>query len=531
MIGDRTGVLKGASIEARRSAAPALRSRFMNPPAAPGSTSRRRELSLLLVVLGVALFLRLGDFREPWSQRGWQHMGATFAIMARNFVEQGYLTTRLAPATNPEPPADGSWDLFLHHPPTFPLLLSASFHALGVHEWSARLVPIVFSLLELLAVFWIARRLFGSVAGLAAAALGATLPATAFYGSHVCELGPVVMAGVALAFVCYLRYLERPGPGRFALLAVTLLFAVTNDWPGAYLAGLLFLHAWYRGHVRAAVGLLVLGVCVISLHLAHVHWATGHALEGGRGGGLVDSFLGRSWTGIGRVGGWSVVLPSLWRHLEHLYTAPVIALAVSGLVLLRGRPERGAFLVFLLAGLMHTLVFGEGAVRHEFWNITMAPSLLVLAGGVFQAIRSRSRNMQVLGLVTLLGCMAIGALRTHRDFQAIQSDYHARLGEVVYNHSRPGDTVTSCEFQADPMAYYARRRFSNRITDELVDSILQARGAATELPPVLFVIPEKKFEPHGHERLLQMLHELAEPTVVETEACGKVYLFDGIRGR
>lgn len=79
------------------------------------------------------------------------------------------------------------------------------------------------------------------------------------------------------------------------------------------------------------------------------------------------------------------------------------------------------------------------------------------------------------------------------------------------------------------MAFYARRRITNQITDDMIDVILRSRGAANELPPLIFVLPEKKFDPHGHDRLFEIPSALKEPQVVETEACGNVYLFDGIQ--
>ncbi|MEW6746880.1 MAG: glycosyltransferase family 39 protein [Planctomycetota bacterium] len=494
---------------------------------APGG-KRPWRIALVVTILGGALALRLGDFTEPWTQQGWQHMGATFAIMARNYVEQGYLTTRLAPATNPEPPPDGRWDLFLHHPPFFPLALSLSFLVFGVHEWSARLVPILASLIELIAILAITRTLFGEREGLVAAALAAIVPATAFYGSHVCELGPVVMAFASSAFALHLRYLAQPSRPVFVGLLACVAGAATNDWPGVYMAGAIVLHLLWMRRRREAITIVALVAALLLLHLAHVAWATGDLFQGGRGGGLKHAFEQRTWLGIERAGKTvSFALNAIGGHLVSLYTWPVVILAGLGLVQVRRSASPSAVAALVLAGLAHTLIFGEGATRHDFWNITMAPFLLMLAGAgmvkLTHALRPPSARVVTCAVLTLAAALP-AAYRTHQLFEYIESDYFYTLGRVINQHTQPGDQpIATTEFQADPMAYYARRRISPQITDALVSYF---KGTYA---PGIFVVAEKKFQAHEHEKVFELLSRAATPTVVPTESCGKVYIFDLLR--
>ena len=84
------------------------------------------ELLALLAVLAAALWLRLGDFNEPFGGYAWSHLSSRLALQGRNFAENGYAVTRFAPATDPVPPADGLWQTYVNHPPLLSLVLSAS---------------------------------------------------------------------------------------------------------------------------------------------------------------------------------------------------------------------------------------------------------------------------------------------------------------------------------------------------------------------------------------------------------------------
>ncbi|HZM01222.1 MAG TPA: glycosyltransferase family 39 protein, partial [Planctomycetota bacterium] len=177
---------------------------------------RRSEVAALAALLAAALLLRLGDFTEPWTGAGWQQVGALISTEARNYVQHGWWTLRFAPALDVGPPRAEGWDFYMHHPPGLALMISASFAVFGVAEWSARLVPVAASLLELVAIWALTRRLFGRGAALVAATLCATIPATAFYGSLVDDIGPALMVFVCAAFALHLRHLERPTRASFA---------------------------------------------------------------------------------------------------------------------------------------------------------------------------------------------------------------------------------------------------------------------------------------------------------------------------
>ena len=494
------------------------------------------ELLAVAAVMAVALWLRLGDFREPFGGVAWSHLSARLALQGRNFAEHGYTVTHFAPASDAVPPADGLWQTYVNHPPLLSLALSLSFRVFGTHEWAGRLVMVASSMGALLALWALTRRLFGPAAAFVAAALGATIPITAFYGSLLNENGSLLLLFVALALLVYCRELERPTRGGLALLLGLLVLAALTDWQGHLLAGLLACHELWRGRRARAAALVGVVLAMVALHavwvLAVRDVTLGGGPNGGAEGGLVKVFWGRSWGGVATLGGPVRVLRKLLgRYILDLYTLPVIVLAVLGLFRLRRATQPSLVVVMLLFGLLDLMIFAEGAVRHAFWNVTLAPALLALAGGgaagALALLRPVPLRTASVGLLALAAATP-GALAT-RDRFAVQRDdfYYATLGRVIQQHTRPGDRVGTCENWSDPLLFYARRRLDCDLTDRWIP----AAGLPDSLAPeAAFVIPERSYAPpgvvHEHARRLSLLSATYPEEMEDTVACGRVHIFD-----
>jgi len=503
------------------------------PAAAPAPAAGRErvgagEIALLALLVAVGLLLRLGDFTEPWTSAGWQQVGAVISVEARNFHEQGWWSLRFAPALDVAPPPDGRWDFYMHHPPGLALLVSLSFALFGVAEWSARLVPVAASLLELLAIWAITRRLFGRRAALVAAALCATLPATAFYGSLVDDIGPALMVFVAAAFALHLRDLERPSRGTFAAQLAMLAAAAAVNWQGVEVAGVLGLHYVLQRRLRRAVALFALAPIVPALHLLHIRWVMGALDEPGRWGTLLDAFLWRSWGGVEQFGGAQGSTGRLGDNLLRLYTLPGLALAALGLLRLRRTRWPWALVALAAFALIDMAIFLEGSARHEYWCTTLAPVLLPLAGAGAVLAVDLVRGAGPAARGALLGALALGAggwgaWLTAQRFEVIESTQLRDLGTLIREHTQPGDNVATCEMLTYPMLYYAQRRMQGEVADQHLSRL---RKAPPEKPGHWFVLPERKLAPHDHEALLALLQQTYAETVLKLPDGTEVHLFD-----
>src|SRR6185503_2128193 len=107
-------------------------------------TDSARRLLVVLVVVGGAV-VRSRDLLQPWVGQHNAFCGALYGICARNFLRFGYWQTRFAPVSSSGLVAPDEFEYYYHYPPLLVWLVSLSFQAFGVHEWSARLVPLAFS--------------------------------------------------------------------------------------------------------------------------------------------------------------------------------------------------------------------------------------------------------------------------------------------------------------------------------------------------------------------------------------------------
>lgn len=149
---------------------------------------------------------------------------------------------------------------YLNHPPIFPWLLSLSSLAFGEHEWSFRLVTLLFSVLNVLLIFAFAMRLTRSrPTALFAALLQAGFLGGMYFGTHVDY--PNEINGTFLLLAALAAVSDR------WWLAIAMAFAGASiDWPGLMIIPPLALLAFAqkRGRVATIVGLALCPVFIFT---------------------------------------------------------------------------------------------------------------------------------------------------------------------------------------------------------------------------------------------------------------------------
>ena len=210
------------------------------PPRSDRASAHDRAILVLLFV--VALAPRLYHVRSPYMNFA-DHNTANFSIFARNYLDHGWLATRLGQLRNIGSADPGSYVVFAHHPPTIALLTSVAFMVLGVSEPAARTLPLVFSAATTGILFLLARRVVGRTWGLLAALLFAFSPGAIYFGQMLDHEAFVVFCGLACLWA-WCRHAETESRGWWraclALMAATILL----DWPGAYLAPAIAAASW-----------------------------------------------------------------------------------------------------------------------------------------------------------------------------------------------------------------------------------------------------------------------------------------------
>lgn len=176
------------------------------------SDSWRRDLPILILLLGVFFGFKLGD-RALWSP-----VEGHYAEIAREMVvSKDYLTPHLAGLK------------YLEKPPLFYWLESANIRLFGLSEWSLRLWPALFAILGCVAVYVVGSRLFGRRAGLISCAVLATSSLWCVIG-HVIDLDMAVSVLMTCALSSFLLgSVENAGyKRRFAMWSFFLFCALAT---------------------------------------------------------------------------------------------------------------------------------------------------------------------------------------------------------------------------------------------------------------------------------------------------------------
>jgi 4-amino-4-deoxy-L-arabinose transferase-like glycosyltransferase len=415
----------------------------------------------LLTVAGLILAAAgmLSTFDGPFA-RGWLgHNGARYAHIARNYVRHGLLYERGAPLLDVVGAPVTPHDVYAHHPPGVPMLLSMVFDVTGVSENAARALPALCMLLALLLLGRLVQGAAGPrAAGLAVLAASA-MPMVSLYGAHLDPQGPPVLCASLVVLLAYHAW--RDGGSLWALLIASAC-ASALDWYGLYAPASCALHLWFtRPDRRAtAVGLAAFS---IALCLGWLAWLTSlprvsletlaHA-AGTRGltrlfeDGDLLALAVTDWLRVTRdlMPGWPLLLP---------FALCVMAGVVGGKQSRRlagaGRPQeevlvgpRGLVGLLLLPPLLHGLLLPAGMLQHGYWLFGLP---LGLAAALAIAAQSLRALPAVLAVALLVPAGWAGAGRV----LAERNELPALVGQALATHTAPGEVILTT-YDVNPFA-------------------------------------------------------------------------------
>jgi hypothetical protein len=255
------------------------------PPASPESdprAPRRGHLvwAAVVAIALVALGFRAYGLKDPFGDPG--DLNAIFGAVctggrARALADHGIAEARFMPYDWRVEYDDGRVHrpYYTHHPPLYMFLVAWAIRIFGPDEWVVRLVPLLFSMFALWAVWLLARELFGVRVALFALWLAAVLPLAARAGMIAWTEAPI--AGfIALAARRHWWWLEGRGRHHLHAAAAWVVVGGFFDWPMAFAAGALLVHgyAFARGPQRVERRQLwllpVASIATVLLHRLHM---------------------------------------------------------------------------------------------------------------------------------------------------------------------------------------------------------------------------------------------------------------------
>ena len=205
-----------------------------------------RQLLVLLAVAGLLFFAGLGrlPLLEPDEGRN--------AEVAREMLASGDLIT----------PHFNSL-VYLDKPAVYFWLVAASFRLWGVTEWAARFPSALMALATMLLTWFLARRMFGSAAGLWAGIMLATTPLVLVYAR-------LVIFDMTLAFLV-------------TLAMVSYWFAAAGNFRHAWLDVIMFGAMGLATITKGPVGFLLPLLSILAFQAARGRWGELRRLRWGLG--------------------------------------------------------------------------------------------------------------------------------------------------------------------------------------------------------------------------------------------------------
>lgn len=348
--------------------------------------SRIERLLLILVIFaGVLLLFR--DVSKPWDGiGGWN--GTWVSSAARNHIEYGLSATKGIAVRNDESLPQSEFRYYVHHPGGLPLAVAAMYTVFGESERSARLFPILCSILSLFLLFLIGKDLGGVSLGLMAAALVACQPLFVLAGAMVNHEAPTGLF-ILLTVYAIIRWRRDRNRTWGAVSVVSFLVGTQFGWPVYYLGLLLPLYAFWVDPtlIRKTVLFPVLAVLAFALFIGHTYWAIGDltvpALKQSfamRSSGVVELDAAHDWDRLARSGGYGIntggsearvrYVDSFIRSATQLLNLTSLSFLLLALIGLASRP-RGVVYGLTAIGILHLVIFRQGAYEHWYWSYYM----------------------------------------------------------------------------------------------------------------------------------------------------------------
>lgn len=424
-------------------------------------------LAALFVIVGtLALFYNIN--KPFWGQFDWA--GAWFGTIARNYWEIGIIKTKLAPITVAGTQNPAEWSYYNHYPILFPLLVSLSGALFGFHEWSIRLVPIIFSGGLLLALYMLSRR-FSPLLGIFGIASLLVTPMYLYYGKlPIHEQAVLFFSTLAVYF--YLSWRQQEKSSYYTLLVATICLAFLTSWTGAYILILITLHFFLTSKVagkdvkKFLLIYLILGLLAV-MHLAHIYWTSSFkefqvAFSERTSGGVEGAkILFTPAEFVTKQAKWFLSLYTKPLALVSLLT--LIAVSITSALRKKTDLEFQILVLFLLLGFFQWIFISRIVWIHDYMLIYFFPFVFWASGYFFYKALSFNKFLGILAFIVLI----ISALYTSLPFTKALIESKDQTSEIypvalfIRDHTISGERILVAPVQnSDFELHYPRHYFS-----------------------------------------------------------------------
>lgn len=379
----------------------------------------RHEIFYIVLLLFVALVISCYQITMPWFDSS---DGAVLGHYARNFLRYGYIDTLFGSVTNSGPVVDGKFTYYIDHPLSlFLFLISISYRLFGVDEWSTRIVPIFFSMGNLVLTYIIANRLWNKRTAIYSIIFMAYMPMTSYFSSRaVWPYSMGIFFGLLVVWF-YVFWIEEYRLKHFFGAIVCYVICLLSLWDTYFLGPILFIyHILTRNkETRLAILFPILSLLMFLAILVHAYFLNNDIKQ------LWEIFLYR--TGLEKnISLFQFLTLESYRCVKY-FTVVVCFLSLVGVWSeIRNRQDKNiknSLLVLLFAwGIPYIILFREGAMHQIEWICSISPflaitgalGLIFLKDSFLPKITSKYSGKQIswtLSFIAMMGCIILAFYR------------------------------------------------------------------------------------------------------------------------
>lgn len=415
----------------------------------------QHEIILFFILVG-AIAVWSYEITLPYVKM-WE--GGYQEIIARNHIQYGFENTRFLLAMSN---VNDHFIYRFNHPPLFQVYVALSFMTFGIHEWSARIVPILFSVAGVILVYVIASKIYSKRIGVVSSILAAFIPIASYFGRNVNFESCVLFFGLLTVYL-YIRINESPSKLNKLIFIFIVIHGVLSDWPYMILLGVVIVYSlFFDDRINNKKNCLV--AFFISMMILGVYFLINIEVNG-----AIELF-GRI-SQRSEMGNYLLNLKfydAMGQRVVKFITIPIAIASIMGITSsiserfddnLHKRYEHGYLYIFLLWGLLYVILLPQSAFVHDSALYYMIPGVAISAALFIDAIYDIQLKNIPIGkyvMVFLILIMVVPALNQTYEFHQGKSFNSYNVGLFIKNNTSPNDLVA---VDSTIIAYYSDRQF------------------------------------------------------------------------
>lgn len=222
------------------------------------------------IIFFFAVLVRCYEITLPYG-KSWELVFQE--IIARNHLIYGFAQTNFVSVVTV---VNGQNIYHISHPPLFQILIAISYSVFGMHEWSARLVPILFSLGSIVLIYLIVKKLWDTETALFASIFAAFMPMSAYFG-RIVNFEPLVLFFVLLITFGYIYWTETNEKKYFFLMLIGVILGGLTDWPLYLILPFLLGYSLItKKNTKSIVLIFIIGCLVAAFYLVLKSYLIGY---------------------------------------------------------------------------------------------------------------------------------------------------------------------------------------------------------------------------------------------------------------